>query len=442
MRTEAENGDRGRGPLRVAIDPDVAVIGAGPSGCAAALAFARRGARVLLLEARPQEARRLAGEWLHPCGVEVLGRLGLDALPAAATHPAGQGFVVFPGDDSAPIPLRYPDGRLGLTCHHTELVTALRESAAAHPGVQLLVGVRVTAIAGQRVSLSRDGRPETVTVQADLIVGADGRSSVTRRSLGLADDRTLISYMAGTLLEDVALPFEGFGHVILGGPGPIVLCRIGPRRIRACLDVPPGRLRTLQNPDALARAYSPALPPPLRAAFARALGAGPVAWVANQRRPRVIFGRQGLSLVGDAVGHFHPLTAAGLTLGLQDANGLAESRGFSDYRRRRAADSAVAEALAGLLYKAFTGHDDGTLALRQAVFETWRRGPAQCRLTMRLLSGDETDPGQLRHAFLNVLASGCRSVRHEALAGHWRSAARTLRDFVPWLRRFASPCSP
>jgi 2-polyprenyl-6-methoxyphenol hydroxylase-like FAD-dependent oxidoreductase len=304
------------------------------------------------------------------------------------------------------------------------------------------VGARVTAIAGQRVTLARDGRPESVSVLADLIVGADGRSSVTRRSLGLADDRAPISYMAGTLLEDVALPFEGFGHVILGAPGPILLCRIGPRLVRACLDVPPGRLRSLRDPAALARAYGPALPPPLRPALARALAAGPLAWVANQERPRVVFGRTGLALVGDAVGHFHPLTAAGLTLGLQDADGLAESRGFADYRRRRADGGAVAEALAGLLYLAFSGQDDGTRALRQAVFETWRRAPAQCRLTMRLLSGDEADPGQLRQAFFNVLlASGCRGVRHQALAGHWRQAARTFRDLIPWLRRFAYAAS-
>jgi 2-polyprenyl-6-methoxyphenol hydroxylase-like FAD-dependent oxidoreductase len=430
------------GPLRITVDPDAAVIGAGPSGCAAALALARRGARVLLIEARPHEARRLAGEWLHPSGVEVLKRLGLDSLPAASTHPAGQGFVVFPGDDTEPILLHYADGRLGLTCHHHALVTALREAAAAHPGVQLVEGVRLAAIEGQRLTLTRDGRPEAVTVVPDLIVGADGRSSFARRSLGLADDRALISYMAGTLLEDVDLPFEGFGHVILGGPGPVLVCRIGPRHVRACLDVPLERLREFQDPGAMVRAYSPVLPPQLRAAFARALGAAPVAWVANQRRPRLNFGRKGLALVGDAVGHFHPLTAAGLTLGLQDAYGLAESRGFGDYCRRRAADGAVTEALAGLLYNAFSGHDDGTRSMRQAVFETWRRAPEQCRLTMRLLSGDETDPAQLRLAFFNVLlASGCRGLRHQALAGHWRGAVRTLWGLMPWLRRFASAAS-
>ena len=34
--------------------PDVAVIGGGPVGCVTALAFARKGARVLLLEGNPR----------------------------------------------------------------------------------------------------------------------------------------------------------------------------------------------------------------------------------------------------------------------------------------------------------------------------------------------------------------------------------------------------
>lgn len=82
---------------------DVAVIGAGPAGCAAALAHARAGHRVLLLEASRRPPTRLAGEWIHPDGVAVLRRLGV-GMPASLFLPA-LGFVVHPEDSSPPITL-------------------------------------------------------------------------------------------------------------------------------------------------------------------------------------------------------------------------------------------------------------------------------------------------------------------------------------------------
>ena len=42
---------------------DVVVVGAGPAGCGAALAHARKGASVLVVEADPRAAKRFAGEW-------------------------------------------------------------------------------------------------------------------------------------------------------------------------------------------------------------------------------------------------------------------------------------------------------------------------------------------------------------------------------------------
>jgi squalene monooxygenase len=414
--------------------PDVAVIGAGPVGCVTALACAQRGARVVLLEAQSQAPNRMAGEWLHPCGVQILRRLGLERIGAAVDHPPGQGFVVFSEPDSPPIRLNYPDGMLGWTCEHRILVATLREAAATHPLIRLLPGVRVTGIEGQRLQFAQEGSAGTTTLSAELLVGADGRASLARRSLGLADDRILLSHMAGLLLDDAELPCEGYGHVFLGGLGPVFVCRISPHQVRVCLDVPVRHGQPKNDAAYLWTAYSPVLPRALLPAFRSALETRPVAWTANQWRPRVHYGRAGLALVGDAVGHFHPLTAVGMTLGFQDGYCLASSKSLNAYRRVRSARSGVAELLAIGLYQMFTRDDAGTVAIRSAVYQMWQQAPADCRRTMRLLAGEETDLMQFNCAFLKVMTLAIWQILQNRV--HYcrpLDTGRALKSFGEWL---------
>lgn len=413
---------------------DIVVIGAGPVGCVTALAFAKKGARVLLLEGNPKSSHRLAGECLHPTGVRILENLGLEAL--VRTSYPGHGFVVFPADGSAPILLQYPADSRGITCEHLVLVSALREAAASQPGIQLLPGAHAVAIAGQEVHFETNDKQDR-HVAADLIVGADGRSSLARRSLGLTDQRHYVSSMAGVLLEGVDLLHEGFGQVLLGGPGPILACRIGPGCVRLFLDVPPGKMQ--KDADSLHRAFESALPEVWRSAFREALADRPVAWASNQWRSRIHYGRAGLALVGDAVGHYHPLTAVGMTLGFMDGYYLAECKSFGDYRRVRTAQSGAAELLANSLYRVFTQNDVASVALRNAIFQTWRHCPAESRRTMRLLSGEETDTAQFHRAFLRVLVQAAQQVLQDSLRTiDWQQTAQALKGFAWWLAWLAT----
>ena len=411
---------------------DIAVVGAGPGGVAAAAGFAQRGARVLLLEANPRAASRFAGEWLHPRGVAALESLGLAPVSAAASHRPCRGFVVFPDDGSEPVPLPYPDGARGLSCEHGAFVEGLRARIADVSNVAYVAETRLLAITAEDrgVRLSIRGRTGgTAEVRVPRVVGADGRSSRVRDHLvgRAAREAETLSYMAGVELFGVELPHEDYGHVLLGGPGPVLLYRIGPNRLRACLDIPVGYPGARRDAAYLWEAFAAVLPTAVRGAFRRALEADRVSWVANRFRPRACYGEGPIALVGDAVGFFHPLTAAGMSIALGDARAIAEVDDVARYAQLRETQSWVPELLANALYQVFAREDESAVAIRRAVFASWRQHPAERTRTMRLLAGDEVGLGPFGGTFLRMALRAARGTE-----GDPRSLALRLRSLTEW----------
>ena len=423
--------------------PDVTVVGGGPVGCVAAIAHAEQGANVLLLEARSEAPTRFAGEWIHPPGADVLRGLEIELPKSTAQRSGGRGFVVFPDDGSFPIVLDYPGAAEGFSAEHGEIVTSLWEASRAHPRIEFVSAARVARVESDSLEFAIKNSGGTRTVHSERIIGADGRSSITRKNLGYPEERHLLSYMAGLLLEDAELPFEGYGHVFLGGTGPALAYRISERHIRLCLDVPTYHIKITQKAAYLWDAFGPVLPPPLRKAFHRALERGPLQWAANQVTPRRYFGRDALALVGDAVGHYHPLTAVGMTLGFLDAQVLAQSPTVSHYSRERRLQGRVPELLANALYEVLTFYDDETVAVRQAVYRLWRENPEECRRTMRLLSSGDTELKNFSLSFCRVLGLATEEiVRDAAETGQWLHQGEVLGRLagrLGWLAANAFP---
>lgn len=416
------------------LNADVAIVGAGPVGCLTALAFARRGAKVLLLEANPVGVERLSGEWLHPPAVQILNSLGVN-LPSTSDYLTGEGYVVFPDDGTDPIMLRYPAGLKGRSCEHKALVLALREAVAAQASIRFITSAQATHIEGHRLTFKESLEGPLHTVTAGQIVGADGRSSWVRKQLGHDNHSAKVSLMAGLLLEDAQLLHEGFGHVVLGGPGPALVFRISPRYLRVCLDVPSHHYHAKEAATYLREAYSPVLPANLLPSFHDALQKRPVLWAPNQFRSRAYYGQSGTALVGDAVGHFHPLTAVGLTLGFMDGECLARSASFEEYCKERSSRTYVPELLADSLYRVFTRQDNGTIALRNSIYRTWRENPNECERTMRILAGLETDVTQFRKAFLKMMRSALPGILHRSLVpNQWSSMFDSVKGFIEWFK--------
>ena len=159
---------------------DVAVIGGGLAGSAAALAFARRGCTVRLFERRDLARDPNRGDILHAPTVEVLRKLDildfLEARGAARWH--GLEFVDSAGAFSVGSEIRE-----SWLLNHAEMEAVFLEAAESAGTVMQPDRVR---------ALGRDGdgggwllATDNATTNVRLVVGADGAESLTRTTLGI-----------------------------------------------------------------------------------------------------------------------------------------------------------------------------------------------------------------------------------------------------------------
>ena len=397
---------------------DVAIVGAGPVGSLCALAHARNGAQVALLEANVKAAGRLAGEWLHPPAARMLRDVGIDVDTLPNSTP-GIGFVVFPEDGSEPIQLPCPDGSLGLACDHALLVSKLHEAIEDEAGIDFFSNARVSSIEGQTVRFISNGQESSVA--AARIAGADGRASLMRKSLGLSIQPVLISRMLGVTLRDTTLPFAGYGHVVLGGPGPIFLYRLADGCVRVVVDVPLDRWIPRDRIGYLSESCAWLLPGDLGPGFVEALQTGRFHTATNQLRPRVTYGNSRRVLIGDAAGHYHPMTAVGMTLGFGDAVTLAEKEDFQEFVAERLRAVHVPEMLAMGLYEVFADYRGEAAAVRGAVYRRWRKNSSFRNRTMQIVACENRSVIALIYAFVGTIVQ------------------TLVKEFPVYLRSLASP---
>jgi len=373
------------------MDSNVVVVGGGFAGLAAAAGLVDGGARVTILEQHQGIDSRFRGELIHPHGARALSRLGLLAPLRAAGAVPVSGFVVVDGE-GAPAVLPYaPAAGEGLGIEHPVMVRKLREVVSARAGARLVTGRRVVDWIrdGDRVLGVRDDAGDEH--RADLTVVADGSTSRLRKGLGLDGEVELLSYTVALAVEGDVLPHPGFGHVLLGGPGPILAYPFGEGKVRLCIDVPRDAPRGKAALAGFVReAYAAALPEPLRGAMLAAVSDMDVC--ANHRVHTRRCAVPGAALVGDAGGCSHPVTATGMTCALNDVTVLADSLGdVDDYERRRYRFVRPREVLADAVYEVLRAGDEGSRAMRRGIMRYWRESERARTRSIGILSGEVSD---------------------------------------------------
>jgi 2-polyprenyl-6-methoxyphenol hydroxylase-like FAD-dependent oxidoreductase len=282
----------------------VLIIGAGPTGLAAALFCAARGHEIRIVEKRVVRSPHSRAFGVNARTLELLEETGATERflangrrMSAVNLWAGERHVV--RNDLTPVPHRY---NFLLVQSQADSERILEEQLASR-GVLVERGVSLHAVevARDRVFASLAGSREE-RVEADVLLGADGSGSRVRESIGIAFDGK--GSAEPWRLYDVELEVETLAsdeaHMVMLSDGALFLVRLGGKVWRVLGNVP----------DLLER-----LPAGVRA--------GVVHWSSDfgiAHKVAASFSYQDrVFLAGDAA-HIHSgLGARGMNLGIEDA---------------------------------------------------------------------------------------------------------------------------
>lgn len=387
---------------------DAAVVGAGVVGLAAALALAKAGRRVALVEPAPPEPRP--------------GALGADlrslALNAASRHLLQGLGVAWPDCARSqtdaldhPTPVRAMrvwehDGGAALCFHRRGTPLAwVAENSVLATALWRLAADRVALVRHQATGLAQ--APDAATLRladgdalrARLVVAADGAASLVRR--GTATDVRLeppLSAGGQLALGTVARLAEPHGCIAwqrFGASGPLALLPLRERHLVSII-----WSGALAQQERLLAASDDAFRAALQDATEGCAGAvrevdRRLAFPVRQAVAETVYPWPRVLLAGDAARTLHPLAGQGVNIGLEDARRIgAEAavggdlgapgrwRAYARARRRRS--KLMVAAMRGLL-EAYCGAWTTGPWLRWARNATLRRIDGSAALKNQLM---------------------------------------------------------
>jgi 2-polyprenyl-6-methoxyphenol hydroxylase-like FAD-dependent oxidoreductase len=169
------------------------IAGAGPAGMMLGLLLARAGVKVVVLEKHADFLRDFRGDTVHPSTLDILQQIGLKAR-----------FDQIPQQRVEQIKAQFEDGRYPVVDFRRirpfpyislvpqwDFLDFLADEARKYPNFELRMQTEVAGLIyqGERVvglnAISTEG---SLRVNADVVVGCDGRHSTVRAESGLKSE--------------------------------------------------------------------------------------------------------------------------------------------------------------------------------------------------------------------------------------------------------------
>lgn len=332
-----------------AADYDVAIVGASLAGCATAIALGRAGASVALVEKSPDPNafKRICSHFIQASAVPALERLDLlePILDAGGLRTPMRAWTrwgwIEPPRSGA---------RQAVNLRREILDPLLRETAAATPGVELMLGRSARRLLREDDTVTglvaRDSTGAETELRARLVVGADGRESCVAELAGV-ESKTLPHgrFAYGAYFEGPPSAPDHASSIWLLDPQWAAAFPTDSGLVFYAAMVTKDRLPEFRrDPEAALVSFVAGVPdaPPIEVSKLAGPVMGKIEMPSHIRTPVA----PGLALVGDAAQAVDPLFGVGCGWALQSAEWLAESvapalrgeeplaRGLDRYRRR------------------------------------------------------------------------------------------------------------
>ncbi|HET7197617.1 MAG TPA: FAD-dependent monooxygenase [Burkholderiales bacterium] len=377
---------------------DLIVVGGGPVG--AALARAARGLSVALVGDPPRAAAPAADAFdarvyaLSPGNVAFLRSLGAwDAVDAGRVTPV-HAMSIYGDDGRARLEFDALEGGVAELAWIVEDGALLRALWGGLADVEVLAGASCERLVvdAERVSLFLAGGR---SLDARLVVGADGAQSFVRHEAGIAARESDYGQAALVANFRCGRPHGNTARQwFQKGGGVLALLPLPRAQVSMVWSLAAGDAQRLGGmaADALAGEATQAshgmlgdlaAASPVRSYALRRLAARPVV------APRI-------ALAGDAAHVIHPLAGQGLNLGLQDARVLAEvlarrepgrdpgeHRLLRRYERQRAEPVLAMDGLVHGLFRLYSADNAWLARLRNAGLNLTDRLPVLKNVLMR-----------------------------------------------------------
>lgn len=304
----------------------VAIVGGGPAGLSLALALGQAKLDVVLLDSLPKAKKVDAKTDGRTTAFSLGSKRIFDALGIwpALQDAACPMLDIHTTDDDAWLHYNHRligSEPMGFILDNHRVLKALHQAVEQHPHITVQTGVKVTDISHHpaHASLTLESGPH---IDAELIVGADGRRSFVRESAGIQTRTVAYPHTAIVCIATVEKPHNNVAFERFHPAGPFAVLPMLNKQVSIVWTEPHDLIDTVKSlsDEDFCNA--------LQDRFGDHLGKFTLASDRWYYPLSLVYARKftalRTALIADAAHAIHPIAGQGLNLGLRDVASLAE----------------------------------------------------------------------------------------------------------------------